>query len=119
MLKIGDFRIYFTWNWRLKTRNKREDVEVYLKTSKHRKNVYKRANGKCEICGVELAQNNFEMHHVLPLGKFKHLSTDERNMKCLCHKCHKYIHCEPFVAIREMKEKASELGIELKDYYEI
>lgn len=116
-MKIGKLRFYMTWNWRLKTRNRRDSLHRLLKVTKHRKQVYARAGGRCEICGSQLAFGDFELHHVLPLTKFKQLAEDNRNMQCLCHKCHKEQHDNPYVNIRAQECKAAELGIDLKAYY--
>lgn len=117
--KIGLLRLYITWNWQLKPRNKRDGTTQILGMAKHRKNLYYNNEGKCQMCGKKLKYREFELHHVLPLGRFRHLATDERNMQCLCHSCHSNLHCDPFISIRIMQAKAQELGIDLKDYYEV
>ena len=36
----------------------------------------------------------------------------------LCHRCHKEVHCNPYLNIQMMEDKAKEMGIELKGRYE-
>lgn len=118
-IKIGRLRFYVTWNLRLKGRNKRDNVESTLKNPRRRHFVYKRSKGRCDICGKELKFEEMELHHVLPLGRFRHLATNYDNMQCLCHSCHKDIHCDPYKQIKQMEEKAKEFNINLKDYFEV
>ena len=59
-----------------------------------------------------------ELHHVLPWARFPELRASSRNMLLLCHNCHKEIHCNPFLNIRLMEQKAAELGINLKERYD-
>ena len=116
-LVIGKFRIYVTWNWRLKTRNKRDVIHGSLKTPKLRKQVYERSGGVCEICKKNISFREMELHHVLPLGKFHFLATNKDNMQCLCHSCHAGLHSNPYKEIAQMEAKAKELGVDLKEYY--
>lgn len=116
-LCIGKFRIYVTYNWRMKTRNRRDILTQVTGMSKFRNRVYKRSGCRCEACGSELKRSEMQLHHVLPLGRFKFLAQDERNMQCLCQKCHNSIHCNPYKEIAQMEDKAKELGIDLKEYY--
>ena len=118
MIKIGGWRFYITRNIRLKHRNKRDSYNTLFKRSDFRKHVYERSGHRCEICGNELTWKEMELHHVLPIGRFPQLTMDERNLQCLCHSCHKDIHCDPYKEIRQMEVKANELGINLKDYYD-
>lgn len=119
LIKVGKFRVYLTWNWRMRPRQKRDELNKEIGTYKHRHSVYKRAGGKCEICGESVSYKSFELHHVLPLGRFRHLAEDERNMQCVCKYCHKELHCDVFKEIRSIENKAKELNIELSQYYEI
>lgn len=119
LFKFGNLRIYITWNLRLKARNKRDDIFGCLKTPRLRHKLWERAQGKCERCGKDIDYKVFESHHVLPLGRFKEFADDINNMQCLCHDCHKEIHCDPYKEIRQMEQKAKELGINLKEYYDL
>jgi hypothetical protein len=38
-------------------------------------------------------------------------------MLLLCHACHKEIHCNPYLNIKLMEEKAAELEIKLSERY--
>lgn len=119
MIKICGWRFYVTHNIRLRNRGKRDSYDHIFNRSDFRKHVYERSGHKCEICGKELTWHEMELHHVLPLDRFPQFTMDERNMQCLCHNCHKGIHCDPYKTIRQMESKAKELGINLKDYYDV
>lgn len=116
--KVGHLRIYVTWNWRLKTRNKRDVINNTLNIRKHRQNVYNRAGGKCELCGSSIGMKDMQLHHVLPILTFKKYASNERNMMCLCGKCHRMIHNNPFKNCKMQEMKAEEFGIIISDYYE-
>lgn len=117
LFKFGNLRIYITWNLRLKARNKRDDIFGCLKTPRLRRKVWERAQGKCERCGKEIDYNVCELHHVLPLARFKEFADDINNMQCLCHDCHKDIHCNPFLEAKLIRERCNKLGLKLEDYY--
>ena len=80
--------------------------------------VKKRHAGRCTHCGRKFDFDVMELHHVLPYARFQDLITDDRNMILLCHKCHKEVHCNPFLNIQLMQAKADELGIDLHDRYD-
>ena len=117
LFKFGNLRIYITWNLRLKARNKRDDIFGCLKTPLLRRKLWLRAQGKCERCGKDIDYNVCELHHVLPLGRFKEFADDINNMQCLCHDCHKDIHCNPFLEAKLIRERCNELGLNIEDYY--
>ena len=119
LFKFGNLRIYITWNLRLKARNKRDDIFGCLKTPRLRHKLWERAQGKCERCGKYIDYKVCESHHVLPLGRFKEFADDINTMQCLCHDCHKDIHCDPYKQVKQMEQKAKELNINLKDYYDV
>ena len=79
--------------------------------------LYKKVEGRCEVCGKEVKYRNMQMHHVLPYGRFPDLSLDPRNIMLVCCDCHKEIHQDPYRNIQLMEEKAKELNIELNDRY--
>lgn len=56
-----------------------------------KKNVKSR-DGCCMCCGDVPVNNHLEVHHLLPLSKYKELASDEGNMISLCQKCHKKYH---------------------------
>lgn len=39
------------------------------------------------------------------------------NIMMLCHNCHKEVHCNPFLNIRMMREKAAQIGVDLTERY--
>ena len=119
MFQLGNWRLYITKNIRLKRRNKRDDLDNTFYRRDFRKHCYERSGHKCEICGKEIAWEQNELHHILPLHRFPQFAMDERNMQCLCHSCHKGIHCDPYKTIRQMEQKSKELNINLKDYYDV
>ena len=119
LFKFGNLRIYITWNLRLKARNKRDDIFGCFLTPRLRHKLWERAQGKCERCGKEIDYRVCELHHVLPLCRFKEFADDINTMQCLCHDCHKDIHCDPYKQVKQMEQKAKELNINLKDYYDV
>ena len=80
--------------------------------------LYKEHEGRCPHCGRKFGFDVMELHHVLPYARFQDLITDERNLLLLCHDCHKEVHCNPFLNIQLMQEKADELGIDLHERYD-
>lgn len=53
----------------------------------------------CQVCGEIGTNGHLEIHHILPVAKYKELASDERNMIALCQSCHhkyheKYDGCE-------------------------
>ena len=49
--------------------------------------------------------------------RFPELRAKRANMLLLCHACHKEIHCNPYLNIKLMEEKAAELEIKLSERY--
>lgn len=56
-----------------------------------KKNV-KARDCACMCCNEVPKNNHLEVHHIMPLSKYKELASDERNMISLCQKCHKKYH---------------------------
>ena len=81
--------------------------------------MYKKLQGVCPICGKHFDPQWMELHHVLPWHRFPELRGMKKNHMLLCHDCHKEIHCNPYLNIRLQEEKAKELGINLKKYYDL
>lgn len=116
---FGRWRIYITKNLKLKNQSKTDKIRFLFDTKLYRGALYNKRGGKCEICGKHLKIHEVEMHHALPLGRFKELTLDERALMILCHDCHREIHFNPYLQIKQMEQKAKELGINLKDYYNV
>jgi len=95
------------------TRNTSEARVVY----RAKRKLYDEHNGQCQHCGCKVEMRKIELHHILPCSRFQELQGDERNMLLLCHRCHKEIHCNPFLDIKLMEAKAKELGINLHERY--
>lgn len=53
------------------------------------KAVYKKSDGKCEMCGSE---ENLEAHHIIGLNKDFSKALDIENGQLLCDTCHKKLH---------------------------
>jgi 5-methylcytosine-specific restriction endonuclease McrA len=51
-----------------------------------RMRVYLKQHGKCAVCGVVIAQTEYELDHITPL----HLGggVEDRNTQVLCRACH-------------------------------
>lgn len=52
----------------------------------------KARDGCCQCCGEVPINNHLEIHHLLPVSKYKDLAADEGNMIALCQKCHRKYH---------------------------
>lgn len=117
MLKIGKWRLYLTYDCKLKIgqqRDQKRGGEIPLIKSK----LWKQNKGKCEMCGCKIGSYRLsQIHHVLPYSMFKQFENEERNMILLCPKCHKYIHKNVFLDCKMQTEKAKELGVNLEEYY--
>lgn len=59
------------------------------KATKNKKEVLKRANYACEICGMDL-KDILQIHHIVPIKN--HGSSDCENLICVCPNCHKLLH---------------------------
>lgn len=120
-LQIGKLCFYVTWDTLLRIRSVREiDNRIPMwRRRKLKAIVYDRSGGKCEICGKEQEYQLMETHHVLPVGRFPHLVLAKKNLMCLCHACHKEAHNNPYLWVALMEQKAKEMGIELREYYNI
>lgn len=49
----------------------------------------KSRDGNCQCCGTN---DSLEVHHILPISKYKDLASDEGNMVSLCSNCHSRYH---------------------------
>ena len=118
----GRFYITFS-NCRVKKRPTSCDHECSQKLTDNMREIkgyrYKQQKGLCPECGQPFDIKEMELHHVLPWGRFPELRARKANMILLCHKCHKEIHCNPWKNIEMMKAKADELGIDLKERYDV
>lgn len=108
-------------NCRLKKRQERQEREYSGGWKQYRENkeaLYERQQGRCPHCGMEIPYRHMELHHILPWERFPSLRDEQRNAVMLCHQCHKEVHCDPWLNIRMMEEKAKELGIDLGEIYQ-
>ena len=46
----------------------------------------------CQCCGEVSVNGHLEVHHILPISKYKGLASDEGNLIALCQKCHRKYH---------------------------
>lgn len=104
LFEFKKLRIYVTYNIRLRKRNIRDSEQNIFDTRTFKKKVYQRAEGKCELCGKQITWQEYQMHHILPIGRFPEYAMDERNLMCLCHKCHKNIHNNPYTEVEQMEK---------------
>ena len=117
------FGIYFTLSsCRVKLRTGCHDVNNHSRLAMNSRDIkgkmYEKQEHRCPHCGKEFPINRMELHHVLPWARFPEMRTKRANQLLLCHDCHKEIHCNPYLNIRLMEEKAKELGIDLKERYD-
>lgn len=121
--KFRIFRLYiYISNCKMKKRPKRDLMytgftQDHCIENKHK--LYDRQGGVCPHCGQPFDYEAMELHHILPLARFPELGQSIRNGIMLCHRCHKEVHCNPYLNIQMMEDKAKEIGIELKDRYEL
>ena len=120
-LRIGRLYFYIS-NCRMKKRPIR-DLMYQGAAQDHvienKRKLYERQGGRCPHCGQPFEYEQLELHHVLPLSRFPELGQSIRNGIMLCHRCHKEVHCNPYLNIQMMEDKAKEMGIELKGRYEL
>lgn len=120
MLKIGKLRFYLTWNYRLKNSQQRDQTRNHNGIVKTKEMLWKKHDGRCQICGKKIDKfGHSQLHHVLNWWRFPEYETDERNLLLLCRDCHSHIHKEPFLECKMIEEKCKELGVNLKDYYDV
>jgi len=116
--RLGKWRIYLTYNFRLKGTQSRDDGGSHYWRSVHIKSkLYEKNGHKCELCGRHIEYKQTQLHHVLPYHRFREFEFDERNFMCLCKDCHRSIHLNPFLDSKLQRKKAKQLGINLKKYY--
>ena len=116
------FGVYFTLsNCRTKLRHSQHDRSHQLGINERemKGKMYEKSQGICPHCGKQFDISRMELHHVLPWARFPELRAKKNNHLLLCHDCHKEIHCNPFLNIKLMKEKADELGIDLTEKYNV
>jgi hypothetical protein len=120
MWKIGGWRLYLTHNFRLKNSQSRDQERNHNGIVDAKRIKWAKTDGHCEMCGVKIEKfNRGEIHHILPWWRFPQFETDQRNLLILCHDCHHNIHVNPFIECRMITAKAKELGINLKEYYDV
>ena len=120
MWKIGGWRLYLTHNFRLKNSQSRDQDRNHNGIVKVKDSLWKKHNGCCQICGKQIEKYSAsQVHHILSWWRFPQYEKDERNLLLLCRDCHSHIHKDPFVETRMIIEKAKELNVNLKDYYDV
>lgn len=100
------------WTWE----ENPEGGRGMLNKMKHK--LYESTDGCCQVCGKKHDFKHLQLHHILPFARISQFATDERNVMLLCHRCHQEIHSNPLKQVEQMKAKAKELGVDLKDYYD-
>lgn len=116
-IKFGSWRLYITRNIRLRARKERDYNQNIYEQRNLRRAVYERSQGICECCGKPVSLEDGQMHHILPVGKFKELCCDMNNVQFLCIDCHRTVHNNPFTNLRQQLDKAEEYGIDLYKHY--
>lgn len=57
--------------------------------------VRERDENTCQLCGKkqpEDCKRQFDIHHIYPFDKSKHLRANPDNLVVLCHRCHMFVH---------------------------
>lgn len=120
MLRIGKLRFYLTWNYRLKNSSQRDQERNHNGSVEMKHKLWDKYDGHCQICGKNIEKYSWsQVHHVLNWWRFPEYETDERNLLLLCRDCHSHIHKEPFLECKMIEAKCKELGINLKEYYDV
>lgn len=106
-------------NGRLKKRDTRIYHGGWSSYHADREWIFEQQEHRCPMCGAEFESHKLmEAHHVLSWGRFPELRQKRENIVMLCHCCHKEVHCNPYLNIQLMEQKAKELGIDLKERYD-
>lgn len=120
LLHIWKLRIYITWDFRLKNSQMRDQKRNHHGIVELKKEKWKETNGTCECCGKKIGKFNLsELHHIINWYRIPQLETDKRNLQILCHDCHKMIHKEPFLQVKEIRKKCKQLGVDYKQFYKV
>ena len=118
--RFGRFYLTFS-NCRVKKRLPFHNTSLHCKLADNLRDIkgkmYEKQEHRCPHCGREMDVSVMELHHVLPWARFPELRAKRANMLLLCHACHKEIHCNPYLNIKLMEEKAAELEIKLSERY--
>lgn len=120
-MKLFGLYLYIS-NVRMKKRTKRDIIFsgfVVDHLVENKRKLYERQGHRCPHCGQVFDFKQLELHHILPVARFPELSQSIRNGIMLCHACHKEVHVNPWKNIAMMVHKASELGIDLTERYEL
>lgn len=120
MWKLGGWRLYLTHNFRLKNSQSRDQERNHNNIMGVKHKLWKENDGYCQMCGKKINKfGSSQVHHVLSWWRFPQFETDKRNLMLLCRDCHNTIHKDCFLESRLITAKAKELGINLKDYYNV
>ncbi len=91
--KIGNFYIYIsTCGMRRRSPSDERLRNNHNKLKRWKHNQWKKRKGMCEICGGKFGMEEMEVHHIKPRSKRPDLIVDKRNLKLVCHECHRDLH---------------------------
>ena len=120
MLRIGKLRLYLTWDYRLRNSQQRDQERNHNGIVKVKETLWHKHEGHCQMCGKKIDRyGSSQVHHIINWFRAPQFETDERNLMLVCRDCHKRIHTEPFLECHLIEDKCKELGVEIKDYYEV
>ena len=120
LLRIGLLRFYVTYRYRMRNPQTRDSIPLAERQfAQIKKDLYVSCVGKCEMCGKKMRLGDIQMHHVLPFKQFPQYEYNKSNIMMLCNECHHGIHRNPFLDCKLQEEKAKELNINLKEYYDV
>lgn len=66
---------------------------------------FEAAGHRCEMCGAEIAYDEAQMHHILPVCIAPELAAEPSNMMCLCDECHRWLHANPFAYAAQIESR--------------
>lgn len=120
MLKIGKLRFYVTWDYRLRNSQKRDSEQQNNLKKQIKGTLWQKREHKCEMCGKDIQKiGQCQMHHVISWYRVPHLQFDERNLMLTCPDCHRLIHNDPFLQVKQITQKCEELRIKPQEFYNV
>lgn len=54
--------------------------------------LWEKQRGGCKVCGVKLAPEQMQIHHIRPKALHPELAWEPGNMQGVCARCHQLLH---------------------------
>ncbi len=98
------------WHWQGGITEKKSRDNLYPGYKEWRREVYKRDNFQCQVCGYNKS-GALEAHHKKPRNKYPELLLDVDNGITLCKKCHKEVHYGKNIQSQNSWERADSSAV--------